>query len=65
MIDAWRVTIMIDATHGSASDEEDAESRAYRRIADALERDEFDELAVALGQVPIRRGTRRTPMAVK
>jgi hypothetical protein len=35
-----------------ASNEEDAESRAYRRIADALERDDIDELAAALGQVP-------------
>jgi hypothetical protein len=35
-----------------ASDEKDAESRAYRRIADALERDDIDELAAALGQVP-------------
>ena len=35
-----------------ASSEEDAESRAYRRIADALERDDIDELAAALGQVP-------------
>ena len=37
-----------------ASNQEDAESRAYRRIADALERDELDELAAALGQVPDR-----------
>jgi hypothetical protein len=35
-----------------ASNEEDAESRAYRRIVDALERDDIDELAAALGQVP-------------
>jgi hypothetical protein len=28
------------------------QSRAYRRIVDALQRDEFDELAAALGQVP-------------
>jgi hypothetical protein len=35
-----------------ASNEEEAKSRAYRRIADALERDDIDELAVALGQVP-------------
>jgi hypothetical protein len=34
------------------SEEEDAESRAFRRIADALERDDIDELAAALGQVP-------------
>ena len=35
-----------------ASNEEEAESRAYRRIVDALERDDIDELAAALGQVP-------------
>ena len=35
-----------------ASNQEEAESRAYRRIADALERDDIDELAAALGQVP-------------
>jgi hypothetical protein len=35
-----------------ASNEEDAESRAYRRIADALKRDDIDALAAALGQVP-------------
>ena len=35
-----------------ASNQDDAESRAYRRIADALERDDIDELAAALGQVP-------------
>jgi hypothetical protein len=35
-----------------ASSEEEAESRAYRRIVDALERDDIDELAAALGQVP-------------
>ena len=34
------------------SNGEDAESRAYRRIVDALERDDIDELAAALGQVP-------------
>jgi hypothetical protein len=34
-----------------ASNEEEVESRAYRRIADALERDDIDELAAALGQV--------------
>jgi hypothetical protein len=34
------------------SEEEDAESRAFRRIADALERDDIAELAAALGQVP-------------
>jgi hypothetical protein len=35
-----------------ASNQEEAESRAYRRIADALERDDIDALAAALGQVP-------------
>jgi hypothetical protein len=35
-----------------ASNEEDAESRAYRRIVDALEHDDIAELAAALGQVP-------------
>jgi hypothetical protein len=35
-----------------ASNEEEAESRAYRRIARALEHDDIDELAAALGQVP-------------
>ena len=35
-----------------ASNQEYAESRAYRRIVDALERDDIDELAAALGQVP-------------
>jgi hypothetical protein len=35
-----------------ASNEEEAESRAYLRIVDALERDDIDELAAALGQVP-------------
>ena len=35
-----------------ASDQAEAESRAYRRIVDALERDDIDELAAALGQVP-------------
>jgi hypothetical protein len=44
--------IRLDAPHDSASNEEDAESRAYRRIVDALERDDIDELAAALGQVP-------------
>lgn len=34
--------------------EDEAESRAYRRIADALEGDDIDELAAALGQVPDR-----------
>jgi hypothetical protein len=36
----------------ASSKEEDAESRAYRRIASALEHDDLDELAAALGQVP-------------
>jgi hypothetical protein len=44
--------ISCDAPHDSTRSEEDAESRAYRRIADALERDDIDELAAALGQVP-------------
>jgi hypothetical protein len=35
-----------------ASKQEDAESRTYRSIVDALERDDIDELAAALGQVP-------------
>jgi hypothetical protein len=35
-----------------ASNEEGAESRAYRRITSALERDDIDALAAALGQVP-------------
>jgi hypothetical protein len=42
----------LDAPHDSAGSEEEAESRAYRRIAGALERDDIDELAAALGQVP-------------
>jgi hypothetical protein len=44
--------IRLDAPHDSASSEEEAGSRAYRRIVDALERDDIDELAAALGQVP-------------
>jgi hypothetical protein len=44
--------IRLDAPHDSASNQEDAKSRAYRRIIDALERDDIDELATALGQVP-------------
>jgi hypothetical protein len=44
--------ISLDAPHDNESSEEDAEPRAYRRIADALERDDIDELAAALGQVP-------------
>jgi hypothetical protein len=35
-----------------ASDQAETESRAYRRIASALERGDIDELAAALGQVP-------------
>ena len=35
-----------------ASNQEEAESQAYRRIADALEHDDIDELAAAFGQVP-------------
>jgi hypothetical protein len=35
-----------------ASNEEETESRAYRRIVAALEGDDIDELAAALGQVP-------------
>jgi len=35
-----------------ASNEEETESRAHRWIIDALERDDTDELAAALGQVP-------------
>jgi hypothetical protein len=43
---------MQDEPDGSLSSEEEAKSRAYRRIVDALERDDIDELAAALGQVP-------------
>jgi hypothetical protein len=35
-----------------ASSEEEAELRAFRRIINALERDDVAELAAALGQVP-------------
>jgi hypothetical protein len=35
-----------------ASSEEEAELRAFRRIANALERGDIGELAAALGQVP-------------
>jgi hypothetical protein len=35
-----------------ASNQHEAESRAYRRIVNALERNEIDDLAAALGQVP-------------
>jgi hypothetical protein len=44
--------IRLDAPRDSASNEEEAESHACRRIVDALERDDIDELAAALGQVP-------------
>lgn len=44
--------IRLDAPRDSASNQEDADCRVYRRIADALERDDIDELAAALGQVP-------------
>jgi hypothetical protein len=37
---------------GRASNEEEAEFRAYLKIVDALERDDIDELAAALGQAP-------------
>jgi hypothetical protein len=36
----------------ASSEVEEAECRAYRRITSALERDDIDELAAALGQVP-------------
>jgi hypothetical protein len=35
-----------------AGNEEETESRAYLRIVNALERDDIDALAAALGQVP-------------
>jgi hypothetical protein len=35
--------------HDSTSSEEEAESRAYRRIVEALQRDDIDDLAAALG----------------
>ena len=41
--------IRLDTPHDSASNRED---RAYRRIVDALERSDIDQLAAALGQVP-------------
>ncbi|MEA2944450.1 MAG: hypothetical protein QOD09_4979 [Bradyrhizobium sp.] len=44
--------IRLNAPYDSAGSEGEAESRAYRRIVDALERDDIDELAAALGQVP-------------
>jgi hypothetical protein len=43
---------MQDEPDEKLSNEEDAESRAYRRIADALQRDDIDDLTAALGQVP-------------
>jgi hypothetical protein len=43
---------MQDEPDDNFSSEEEAESRAYRRVASALERDDIDELAAALGQVP-------------
>jgi hypothetical protein len=41
-----------DAPGERTNSAEDAEVRACRRIADALERDDIDALAAALGQVP-------------
>jgi hypothetical protein len=41
-----------DEPNDPADSKEDAESRAYRRIVDALEHDDIAELAAALGQVP-------------
>ena len=41
-----------DETDEHASSEEEAELRAYRRVASALKRSDIDELAAALGQVP-------------
>ena len=41
-----------DEPRERASSAEEAELRAFRRIASALERGDIDELAVALGQVP-------------
>ena len=43
---------MRDKPNEKLSSEEDAESRAFRRIASALERGDIGELAAALGQVP-------------
>jgi hypothetical protein len=43
---------MQDEPDGSLSSEEEAELRAFHRIASALERGDIDELAAALGQVP-------------
>jgi hypothetical protein len=41
----------LDRQNDSASSEEDAVSRAFRRIASALERSDVDELAAALYQM--------------
>jgi hypothetical protein len=49
---AKEVPSMRDKPNEKLSSEEDAESRAFRRIASALERGDIDELAAALGQVP-------------
>ena len=43
---------MRDKPNEKLSSEEEAELRAFRRIASALERGDIDELATALGQVP-------------
>jgi hypothetical protein len=47
----------------SASSEEEAELRALRRIASALERGDIDELAAALSQEPDQRGLDRRTMS--
>jgi hypothetical protein len=41
-----------DGPRDSASSEEEAELRAFRRIASALERGDIDELAAALFEEP-------------
>ena len=41
-----------DEPEDSLSSEEEAELRAFRRIADALEGDDIDELAAALLEAP-------------
>jgi hypothetical protein len=43
---------MQDEQDGSLSSEEEAELRAFRRIASALERGDIDELAAALQEEP-------------
>jgi hypothetical protein len=43
---------MQDEPGGSLSSEEEAELRAFRRMASALERGDVHALAAALGQVP-------------